>query len=235
MMTPVDESGEETKNKMKKISYKLWTGKKLYIAHMKVWGCECWIHVPLERDADKLNPRSVEGVFIGYTENPNQYLVWVPERKEVIKARNPTFIEDQQGMPEPRISEPAELGGAQREGAQQVEILPLDDDATEDSSDEDDENPNPIDNENIDENGPQLGATTRSGRTVRLTEKMRQSKAQEAERKRKKKNTAVQEVVNMILEHAMIVKKAGQQDEIHQIPLPRSYLEAIQHPKYGAK
>jgi hypothetical protein len=40
----------------------------------------------------------------------------------------------------------------------------------------------------------------------------------------------------MILEHAMIVKEAGQQGEIiNQIPLPKSYLEAVQHPKYGAK
>ena len=34
MMTEVDEFSEEMK--MKKISYKLWTGKKLYIAHMKI-------------------------------------------------------------------------------------------------------------------------------------------------------------------------------------------------------
>ena len=234
MMTQVNESGKETK--MKKTLYELWTGKKLYIAHMKIWECECWIHVSLKWDADKLNSWLIEDVFIGYTENLSQYLVWVPERKEVIKAMNPTFIEDQQGMPEPRISEPAELGGAQRGGAQQVEILPLDDDATEDSSDEDDENPNPIDNENIDENdGLQLDATTRSSQTVRLTKKMQQSKAQEAEQKRKKKNTAVQEVANMILEHAMIVKKADQQDEIHQILLSKSYLKIIQYSKYEVK
>src|SRR5438034_2940674 len=63
---------------------------------------------------------------------------------------------------------------------------------------------------------------------------MRQSKAQEAAQKRKK--TAVQEVADMLLEHAMTAKETGQQDEIiNQIPLPNSYLEAIQHPKYGAK
>src|SRR5437773_6011452 len=175
MVEPVDGSGE--KKKMKKTPYELWTGKKLQIVHMKVWGCECWIHVPLERDADKLNPRSVEGVFIGYTEDPSQYLVWVPERKEVIKATNPIFIEDgdQRRMPVLRISEPAELGGAQRGGAQQVEIPPLDgghavdnEDATEDSSDEDDENPNPVDRATIqasvrEENDDgKLGPTTRS-------------------------------------------------------------------------
>ena len=65
---------------------------------------------------------------------------------------------------------------------------------------------------------------------------MQQSKIQKAEQKRKKKkNTIVQEIVNMILKHAMIAKKAGQQDEIHQIFLLRSYLKAIQHSKYEAK
>ena len=39
----------------------------------------------------------------------------------------------------------------------------------------------------------------------------------------------------MIFEHAMIAKKADQQDEIHQILLSRSYLKAIQHSKYEVK
>ena len=39
----------------------------------------------------------------------------------------------------------------------------------------------------------------------------------------------------MILEHIMIVKKADQQDKIHQIFLLRSYLKAIQHSKYEVK
>src|SRR5438034_10310167 len=101
----------------------------------------------------------------------------MPERKKVIKMMNPTFIEDQQEMPEPRILEPAELGEAQQERAQQVEMLPLDDDhasenddATENSSDENDENSTSIDNENIDENSTQLDAKTRSCRTGRRTE-----------------------------------------------------------------
>jgi len=46
----------------------------------------------------------------------------------------------------------------------------------------------------------------------------------------------VQEVADMLLEHVMTAKKTDQQDEIiNQILLPNSYLEAIQHSKYGAK
>src|SRR5436190_2074575 len=101
------------------------------------------------------------------------------ERKKVIKAMNSTFIEDQQKMSESRSSELAELEKTQQERAQQIEILSLDsdhvsenDDVTENSSNENDENLNSIDNENINENDLQLDATIRSGQTVRLTEKM---------------------------------------------------------------
>ena len=140
-----------------------------------------------------------------------------------------------------RISELTELEKAQQEKTQQIKILSLDDDhvsknddVTENSSDENDENLNLIDNENIDENDSQLDTTTRSGRTVRLIEKMWQSKTQEAVPKRKK--PAVQEVADMLLEHAMTVKKTDQQDEIiNQILLSNSYLEAIQHSKYKVK
>ena len=45
----------------------------------------------------------------------------------------------------------------------------------------------------------------------------------------------IQEIADMILEHVIIMKKADQQDEIHQILLLRSYLEVIQHSKYEVK
>ena len=243
IVTPVDGS-----MKNKKTPYELWTGEKLEIVHMRIWGCKCWIHIPMERDADKLNPCAIEGVFVGYTDHPSQYLVWVPEQKEVIKASNPIFIEDDQQPEWPEISDLTELGGAQQGGAQQIEPP---EDSAEDSSDED-ENPNPVDRATIqapirqrdDENGDenddendgqqqttsQFGATTRSGRTVRLTKEMQESKAQEAKRRR-----GAREIADMIFERVMVAKEAGEAVETGQIPIPTSYLEAVQHPKYGTK
>ncbi len=58
------------------------------------------------------------------------------ERKKVIKITNSTFIEDQQKMPEPEISELTELEEAQWEEAQQIEILSLDDDYADENDDE---------------------------------------------------------------------------------------------------
>ena len=40
----------------------------------------------------------------------------------------------------------------------------------------------------------------------------------------------------MIFEHVMRAKESDQQDDIlDQIPIPKTYLEAIQHPRYGPK
>jgi hypothetical protein len=71
-----------------------------------------------------LDSHAIEDVFIDYTEHSSQYLVWMPERKKVIKATNLIFIEDgeDQQMPEqPKISELdldlTELGRAQQERA----------------------------------------------------------------------------------------------------------------------
>ena len=81
---------------------------------------------------------------------------------------NSTFIEDQQEMSESRISELAELERAQQEKAQQIEILSLDNDVTENSSDENDENLNLIDRVTIQisihekNNDDKLEFTTRS-------------------------------------------------------------------------
>ena len=51
-----------------------------------------------------------------------------------------------------------------------------------------------------------------------------------------KKKSAVQEIINIIFEHVMTVKKTDQQDEIiNQIFLSNFYLKTIQHSKYEIK
>ena len=63
---------------------------------------------------------------------------------------------------------------------------------------------------------------------------MKQSKAQKAEQQKKR----TQEIADMILEHAMIVKKSDQQEKAGAgavIFTLNSYTEAIQHLKYRLK
>src|SRR5438046_49793 len=84
----------------------------------------------------------------------------MPDRKNIVKATNPDFIEDQSELPEqPQISESAELGEAQQEKeAQQIEFRishssedsHITDHDNEVSNNENDEIVNPNQDENDD-------------------------------------------------------------------------------------
>jgi hypothetical protein len=45
-----------------------WLGKKISYSHIRVFGCEAYVHVPKEK-RHKLDPKSQKGVFVGYGEN----------------------------------------------------------------------------------------------------------------------------------------------------------------------
>ena len=124
-----------------------------------------------------MNPHAIEGVFIGYTEHPSQYLIWVSKRREIMKATNLIFVEDDQQLPEqPTSLDLAELGKAQQGKAQQIENPSSDKNST-DSSNENNESLTQDDravteaiqaladeNQELeqDQQPSQLGATTRA-------------------------------------------------------------------------
>ncbi|KAL8502094.1 hypothetical protein ACS0TY_021276 [Phlomoides rotata] len=41
----------------------LWTGRKPSLRHMRIWGCPAYV---LDKEADKLKPRSELRLFVGY-------------------------------------------------------------------------------------------------------------------------------------------------------------------------
>ena len=52
-----------------KTSKELWSGKKLNISHLWVFGCLAWVHI-LKKRRHKLDPKSQEMIFIGYEQDP---------------------------------------------------------------------------------------------------------------------------------------------------------------------
>jgi len=83
--------------------YEAFTGKVPDVDHIRVWGCK--VHSYMERESipkgfrrDKLMDKSRIGVFIGYVaDTSKQFLVWAPDRRDVIKSSNVVFHEDQPG------------------------------------------------------------------------------------------------------------------------------------------
>lgn len=55
--------------------FDLFVGKSLSIDHLRIFGCLCYMNaLPTKRD--KLDPRAVKGVFIGYPYNKKSYKVY---------------------------------------------------------------------------------------------------------------------------------------------------------------
>jgi hypothetical protein len=71
----------------------IWTGKKADISHLRIIGCDAYVHVP-KQQWSKLEPKAMEGIFVGYDEHrQGGYLIWVPALKKVISSRDVIFDE----------------------------------------------------------------------------------------------------------------------------------------------
>ncbi|SGY38561.1 BQ5605_C003g02047 [Microbotryum silenes-dioicae] len=76
---------------MGKTAIKVLLGKKPSLAHLQPFKSTAFVHVPKER-CSKLAPRSIQGVFIGYSGEYN-YRVWVQSSKQVYVLCHVTFLE----------------------------------------------------------------------------------------------------------------------------------------------
>ena len=77
-----------------KIPFELWKNWKPSLRHMHVWGCpsEVQIYNPHEK---KLDPRTLSGFFIGYTETSKGYRFSSPSHStRIVESRNTKFLEN---------------------------------------------------------------------------------------------------------------------------------------------
>jgi hypothetical protein len=55
----------------------VWTGKKHSLTHLKVFGCEAYVHVPKENRSN-LDKKVEKCIFIGYKDGLKGYNLWNP-------------------------------------------------------------------------------------------------------------------------------------------------------------
>ena len=55
-----------------KLPQEAWCGKKLSVAHMRVFGCIAYAKIP-DASRTKLEPKSVKCLFLGYCEGTKAY------------------------------------------------------------------------------------------------------------------------------------------------------------------
>ena len=75
-----------------KTPQELWIGKKPSLSHLKVFGCDAYVHVPKEKGT-KLDSKSEKCIFIGYKDGLKGYKLWNPVIRKVVYNRDVVFRE----------------------------------------------------------------------------------------------------------------------------------------------
>jgi hypothetical protein len=75
-----------------KTPQEVWNGKKPSLTHLKVFGCDAYVHVPKENKS-KLDKKAEKCIFIGYKDGLKGYKIWNPETKKVVYSRDVVFRE----------------------------------------------------------------------------------------------------------------------------------------------
>src|ERR1700682_2107471 len=77
-----------------KTPMELWNGMKPDMAHMRVFGCICYAHVPHSKRT-KSGAQSIKCLFIGYSVNSVGYRLYDIEQRRVIESRDVIFNENE--------------------------------------------------------------------------------------------------------------------------------------------
>ena len=75
-----------------KTPQEVWIGKKPSLTHVKLFGCDAYVHVAKENKS-KLYKKVQKCIFIGYKDGLNGYNLWNLETKKVVYSRDVVFRE----------------------------------------------------------------------------------------------------------------------------------------------
>lgn len=73
-----------------KTPYELWFGKPAAIDHLKIFGTECFVHIPKQK-RKKFDKKALKGFFVGYCGDKDGYRIYIPAKKEVVLSRDVVF------------------------------------------------------------------------------------------------------------------------------------------------
>nr|GEX57932.1 hypothetical protein [Tanacetum cinerariifolium] len=79
---------------VEKTPYEVWHGQALKLSYLKVWGCEALVKRDTLTKPDKLKPKSIKCVFVGYIKKTIGYSFYYPPKNKVLVARNAEFLEN---------------------------------------------------------------------------------------------------------------------------------------------
>nr|GEV54146.1 hypothetical protein [Tanacetum cinerariifolium] len=97
--TPQHNGVSERRNRtlldmVEKTPYEVWHGKSPKLSYLKVWCCEALVKRDTLTKPDKLEPRSIKCIFVGYPKETIGYSFYQPPENKVLVARNAEFLEN---------------------------------------------------------------------------------------------------------------------------------------------
>jgi hypothetical protein len=69
------------------------SGIKPEVGNLRIFGCPVYIHVPKEKRT-KMEPSGKKGVFVGYSENSKDYIIYVSGQMKIEVSRDVNFHEE---------------------------------------------------------------------------------------------------------------------------------------------
>ncbi|KAM2091058.1 hypothetical protein ACFX1T_029593 [Malus domestica] len=82
-----------TKALKKSIPFEAYSGRKPGIAHLKIFGSLCYVHIPSNL-RHKLEQNSHKCIFVGYGSSEKGYRLFDPISRKIVLSRDVTFDED---------------------------------------------------------------------------------------------------------------------------------------------
>ena len=75
-----------------KTPHEVWSSKKPSIAHLRVFGCDAFMHVPKEKRS-KLDNKAEKCIFVGYKDGIKGYKLWNSIKRKIVYSRDVVFRE----------------------------------------------------------------------------------------------------------------------------------------------
>ena len=75
-----------------KTPHEVWCGKKASLRHLRVFGCEAYVHV-LKEKITKLDYKAQNCIFIGYGDGIKGYKCWNPKSQKIVYSHDVIFRE----------------------------------------------------------------------------------------------------------------------------------------------
>ncbi|CAB0016811.1 unnamed protein product, partial [Nesidiocoris tenuis] len=83
-----------TKRLKEAVPFELWSGSKVDLSYLRVFGCVAFAHVP-DAKRRKLDPKAERLMFVGYSDVSKGYRLFDPKTAGVRTSRDVVFVEDE--------------------------------------------------------------------------------------------------------------------------------------------